>query len=550
MPKISKEELQKEISKWAKMYSDEDLLLHAKATSEIVKVSKKIGLTFQELKKAVDKFSAKELNAKNEEAKAAKEKLKLLKEAEKLGEEEQKKILLNELEKKWEICDDSLFIAAFEADAKKAIHYFSKRLFKEKSYYAFEDNRELIVYQKDEGIYIQNAEIAVAQEVEKRIEEKATIHQVLEIVEKIKRMRMVSRGILNEQPLHLKPVGNGLLNIKTMKLEPFSDEYIFLTKTPANFIPGEDCPKFKKFLKEVTSDKEKNPIEKNVQIVKQWMGYSLLNDCRFEKAMLLYGRGGNGKSVLLKVIRKFLGERNVTSIALQYLETNNFALSRFFGKSANIFTDLPKKALEQTSKFKMVVSGDPATAEKKGKESFEFIPVTKQMFSCNEVPRTPDMADAFFDRWIILKFLHDFRSSTERIEKLEDTFLEEMPGILNFAVEGLKEILAEGFVKHMTRAEIMDFWLRHSDSIASFNLDMVEKNLGGEELKEDVFNTYKSYCLIKGYSADEQNAFWRHFQEVCEYQEYHPGVKEPDRRRRVKGITLKALPTARGEEND
>jgi len=80
---------------------------------------------------------------------------------------------------------------------------------------------------------------------------------------------------------------------------------------------------------------------------------------------------------LLNAIKHFLGEKNVTSISLQYLESNPFAPARLFGKSANIFADLPKKALSQTSVFKMAVAGDALSGEKKGKDSFEFIPTLK-----------------------------------------------------------------------------------------------------------------------------------------------------------------------------
>ncbi len=495
------------------------------------------------------KLAGEELEKKREERRALKEDTDAEKEASKIL----KKQLLDELELNWKTCDDDLFVNVFEDDWRKGVHYFAKRLMSERRYITFEDSEELIVYDSKEGIYVMNAKAFVAEEAEKRLGEKAVIHNVFEVVEKIKRITKKPRSILYEQPEHLKPVANGLLNIKTGKLEDFSPDFIFINKINIPFIDTADCPNFKKFLKNVTSDGNKNPIDNNAKVLKQWFGYCLLNDCRYEKALLFYGLGGNGKSIICKVLKKFLGEKNVVSIPLQYLESNNFAASRFFGKTANIFTDLPKTALKQTSKFKIIVSGDPITIERKGKDSYEAAITTKQIYSCNEVPRTPDTTNAFFDRLIILKFLHDYRNSPERIERYEETFYEELPGILNFAIEGLNDLLENGFVENMNRSEVVDFWLRHSDSIAAFNMDMIEKDLDSEEFKQDVYDTYENYCQIKGYSPDAQNAFFRRFKEVCEIDEYMPKGDDGEiRRRKFKGIKLKALPTEsnRGTDNE
>lgn len=491
----------------------------------------------ERIKRAKEEAKNKEL----EERRAVfeiKQQTKLKKEAEELAKEQTKQLLLDELELNWKTCGNELFQNVCEADYRKAYYYLAERLMFENKFHTFKDNGDIIKYESDQGICSQRAEIFIAIKVKEILGEKALDFAIKEIQNSIRRSTYIDRSILYNQPKHIKPVKNGLWDIKEKTLLPFSSDYVFLDRIEIDYVPEAQCPKFKKFLAEILD------TENEIKVIQEWMGYCLLNDNRFQKAMLLYGDGANGKSVLLKVVKFFLGESNVSNIALQHLEANTFALARLFGKSANIFFDLPKKALSQTSNFKIVVSGDSVSGEKKGKDSFEFIPYTKMMFSCNEVPRTPDRTPAFFRRWIILKFNQHFpEGDPRRVENKEKEFIndeKEMQGILVWALEGLYRLIEQKkFTEHLSQKDIEDFWTRHSDSVAAFTLDIVSKDLAGKEMKQDVFDTYTTYCKINGYTPEEQNHFWKRFGDLVEFQDVQ--LKEDDKRRSCKGFTLKPL---------
>jgi len=479
------------------------------------------------------KTQAKEIE--REQKKTDKETLKL-----------EKKTILDELEATWRNCSDDLFQVACEIDWKKAKYYFHKRFMKENTYEinekkicgikTFQDNGDMILYSKEDGVYCQNAEIRLAAEIEQRFGEQSTNMQVKEIIESIRRRTYYDREDLENQPKHLRPVGNGLWDINNKKLLKFTPEYVFLSKISVPHISSAQCPNFINFIKQVLD------TEKEFLVCQEWLGYCLLNDVRFSKALLLYGDGENGKSVLLNIIKYFLGQKNVTSISLQYLEHSPFAPVRLFGKVANIFADLPKKALSQTSVFKMAVAGDSLSGEKKGKDSFEFTPYAKMMFSCNEVPITPDRTRGFFRRWIILKFNQHFPEGDSRrdetlFDKLKDK--KEMEGILQFALEGLYRLIKQkGFTPHMTMAEVENFWIRHSDSVAAFTLDMIEKDSLQDAPKFLVFETYEKYCNLKNYPAEETNHFWRRFKEIIDYIEFKPKNEFGQQIRCIKGVRL------------
>lgn len=457
-----------------------------------------------------------------------------------------KESLVDTLEEVWAKCDDSLFIQVCEDDWRLAKYYFVLRLLKEHTYETedgsicgiktFKDNKEIIVYDKNTGTYNQEGDLYLAQIIETRLKEKAENKQVNEIIESIRRKTYYDRDNLDKQPKKIKPVGNGLLDLNTNNLLKFTPKFVFLNKININYIEDSSCNDFIKFLKQILQ------TDVDLQILQEWCGYCLLNDTNYSKALLLYGDGENGKSVLLNIIKSFLGRENITSISLQYLESSPFAPARLFGKTANIFADLPKKALSQTSVFKMAVAGDELSGEKKGKDSFEFKPTAKMMFSCNEIPRTPDRTRGFFRRWIILKFLEHFPEGDPRrdenlFNKLNNK--EELEGILFFAAQGLKRLIKQkGFTQNMKMYEIEEFWTRSSDSIATFCIDRLSEISGNVEKKYDIYNEYENYCKTNGYPNEEVNIFWKRLKDVVKFTE-HQITENNMRVRTVQGLRLR-----------
>jgi putative DNA primase/helicase len=88
-----------------------------------------------------------------------------------------------------------------------------------------------------------------------------------------------------------------------------------------------------------------------------------------------------------------------------------------YGKLANIYADLPAIALKETGIFKMLTGGDTISGEHKFKPRFYFKNYAKLIFSCNQIPQTPDDSDAFYRRWIIVNFPHQFLDADQNTDK-------------------------------------------------------------------------------------------------------------------------------------
>jgi putative DNA primase/helicase len=355
------------------------------------------------------------------------------------------------------------------------------------------DTEEIYIYEG--GIYVPRGEQKVKEFIQRKMNETANgewakTNLVYEVVNSIKRSTYIERSELGNN-LNLICVQNGVLNIDTLEFSEHSPEYKFVAKIPVDYDYKADCPAFKKFLANVLP-------EKDGQIIQELFGYCLYRRYPVQKAFMFTGSGQNGKSVLLSALKRFLGPANTVSISIQDLEANQFSKSRLYGKMANIYPDLSDKALDHTGIFKALTGGDSLTADKKFKDAIEFENYAKLIFSANKLPEANDDTDAFHRRWIILIFSQTFSKEkgnldTTILDKI--TTKEELSGILNWSLEGLKRLLAEqSFSFNASIDDMRSLYTQLSDSLAAFIDAHIDTGYDGEIEKEQFYSDYAAYC--------------------------------------------------------
>jgi putative DNA primase/helicase len=105
---------------------------------------------------------------------------------------------------------------------------------------------------------------------------------------------------------------NGLFNLETMELESHRKDVYSSIRIPIKYDSEAKCPRFMQFMDEVLgSDQER------IDTLGEYMGYSMTAETRGEKALVLYGKGANGKSVLSNIFIELCGQENVATIPLQ-----------------------------------------------------------------------------------------------------------------------------------------------------------------------------------------------------------------------------------------
>jgi putative DNA primase/helicase len=349
-----------------------------------------------------------------------------------------------------------------------------------------EETDEVLWYY--EGVYMRGGEIQI-KKVSEQIVDECNTALVNEIINTIKRRTYISIKRFDSDPTMIN-VKNCWINITDGSATPHSPDIFSLVQLDVFFDPVKIPVKFNMFLRQ---------CHKNSKAIYQlWESFAscLLKTPKFAKAFMHIGLGANGKSVYLKVINTFLGNENVSNMSIHTIEYNRFAPAQLHGKLANIYADISSEELKQTGNFKNIVSGDNITAEKKGKDPFEFIAYSKMFFSANQIPKVFDESDGFFRRFIITEWDKQFSKKEQNPNLIAElTTDDEKSGILNILIAMAKTLDKRGYFKYDVSTEhLRSQWKKKSDSVSAFNDEMMVFDPMHMIDKNRYYEKYIEYC--------------------------------------------------------
>lgn len=162
----------------------------------------------------------------------------------------------------------------------------------------------------------------------------------------------------------------------------------------------------------------------------------------YQRAFLMYGRAGTGKTQILEILRAMLPP-DATANVPPKIWGERFTLTDLIGKVVNICAELPESSTISGDVFKLVVEGSECVGEYKGRDIFSFRPRCAHWFASNYLPMSRDSSDGFVRRWLILDFKYVVPRD-KRIENLANVLIaEEREAIAAWAMEGLRRLLKQ-----------------------------------------------------------------------------------------------------------
>ncbi|GAA1769775.1 DNA primase family protein [Agromyces humatus] len=274
-----------------------------------------------------------------------------------------------------------------------------------------------------------------------------------------------------------------------------------LTKLPVRFDPTAECSNFDTWLTTTLEDPAL------IEHVWEILGYILMTGNPFQKAFLFQGAGGNGKSVLLRVIQRLLGRDNYSAVPLHTLIEDRFAPAALFGVQANISGDLSSKFVNEPEILKTVTGGDDLTCSRKFGQQFTFTPYAVPIFAANEYFRTSDTSKGWQRRWCVVEFNRDV---TMLGPFDESVLFDELAGIFNHAMRSLRELMSRGrFDPPQLAVDATKRLHDAADPIAQWLEDdeNVVLDASGAAARVDVYQTYRRWCTANGYQAVASGPF-------------------------------------------
>ncbi|MEI7773367.1 MAG: phage/plasmid primase, P4 family [Verrucomicrobiota bacterium] len=339
---------------------------------------------------------------------------------------------------------------------------------------------------------------------------------------------------------------NGMLALDSSppELRTFHPDYRSRNASPFAFAPEAECPEFiNGLLRPALS-------EEDIELLQLWAGSVLLGQNPAQRLMIIMGTPGGGKSTVIEVIEKVIGEQNVAQIRTEHLG-KQFEMFKFLGKTLLTGKDVDPDFLNErhASIIKALVGGDLLDAEKKnGNEQFQLRGCFNVAITCNArlTVRLKGDVGAWERRILLLQY--DRPKPEKRIADYASKLIrEEGSGILNWLIEGALKYLVEveefGDIRLTpSQSERVDRLLKESDSLRQFVETRVVKapldDLTGEELRTG----YLDFCEEMGWRSFEKRevnaAMGDLMMQVHKVRQRHDISRGMETKRGFKGVKL------------
>ena len=297
---------------------------------------------------------------------------------------------------------------------------------------------------------------------------------------------------------------NGTLCLDTLALHPHTQDDHLTYCLDYDYNPAATCPRYEQFLQEVLVSEEPDANG-------QWMtdtelcllfqeltGYSLTTDTKHEVMTWLSGDGGNGKSVAITINRKLIGPL-CSSIDFQTIGLpGNYDLSDIPGRRVIFSTESERGGKVAEGYIKRIVSGEQIKARPIYGKQFEFSPVAKVWWAMNDKPIIKDTGNSIWRRLKLIPFNRTFTDQDkdpDLLPKLEA----ELPGILNFALDGLRRLRQRGKLpESVAVAKAIAEYRHETNAVAQWITDRTIVLPEPRTLASDLHTDYRAWCAQNG----------------------------------------------------
>ena len=158
------------------------------------------------------------------------------------------------------------------------------------------------------------------------------------------------------------------------------------------------------------------------------------------------------------------------------------------------------KTLEDTGRFKSIVSGNVISVRQIYKEVIDFVPYVTCIFSCNRLPKIMDKTSGLYRRMVLIELNHKVLNPDPLfMNKVTEN---DMEYFLYTAVQGIKIAIEEGrFRVTQSEKELLDTFKRRQSPLNEW---LYENDMTIGDLQDkkciSLYNQFMEWCDGNGYS--------------------------------------------------
>ncbi|PSH02784.1 MAG: hypothetical protein CXZ00_15655 [Acidobacteria bacterium] len=317
-------------------------------------------------------------------------------------------------------------------------------------------------------------------------------------------------------------VGNGTIDLRTGYLYKARRSDLNLKTTKVEFDPEATCPKWEQFLKVIF-----NGNTSLIEYIQRVIGYSLTANTAEQCYFLMYGTGANGKSTLLKTIGKLMGGYAQAAEFSSFIAKQQDAgirndLAALCGARMVTASEADQNKRMSEGVLKQLTGEDAIKCSFLYGELFEYFPTFKLFLATNHKPKVIGQDYGFWRRVRLIPFTVTIPKEQQN-KGLNQELEEELPGILNWALEGLRQWRKQGLNDPQ---EVLAATQEYRDEEDALQLFIEEE------------------CEVSTRVATQASTLYRAYNRwVKEAGEYVMGTKEFSKRLQEKGFVKKKKPS-------
>jgi putative DNA primase/helicase len=297
-------------------------------------------------------------------------------------------------------------------------------------------------------------------------------------------------------------VANGVVDLRTGDLRDGEQADRITMHVDVAYDPSAECPRWQRFLEEVFMGDQVL-----IDYVHYAVGYSVSGNTNEQCLFVCHGRGSNGKSTMLGVLRQVLGDygHNMPFSALELGARSSIPndVADLVGRRLVTSSETNESARLNEARIKALTGEDSVSARHLHHEFFTFQPVAKFWLGVNHRPRVSDDSHGFWRRVRLIPFLRQFEGS--KVDKrLSDKLLTERVGILAWAVQGCLEWQRRGLDPPSIVVNATSEYQRESDPLSGFLDEACVIDSSASSPARDLYKAYRSWADQQGLSEREQ----------------------------------------------
>jgi putative DNA primase/helicase len=239
-----------------------------------------------------------------------------------------------------------------------------------------------------------------------------------------------------------------------------------------------------------------------IHYIQKCVGYTLTGDTSEQVLIFVYGPGNTGKSTLVNLIRKLVGDYGChtpteTLLVKQYDNAIPADLARMAGARMVTAIEANFNRHLDEARIKAMTGGEPITARYMRQNFFEFTPSHKLWLVANDRPRVRSTDTALWRRIRVLPFSVEIPKSNcdpDLSEKLKA----EWPGILAWAVRGCLKWQAERLIEPACVQTATADWQNQVDHLKRFVEETIIFSPEHEVQARSMYESYSRWCSQNG----------------------------------------------------